>query len=197
LDAYASFRFRDFRLLLTANFLANFGLQMLSVAVSWDLYMETRSAVVLGNVGFVQVAPFLLFALFAGHVADRYDRRRVMLATQALLLSASALLAFASRSVALIYACLFLIQMARALQGPARQAMVPQIVPAHALSNAIAWHTSAFEIASVTGPALAGILVAAAGSRCGVRDPGGLRGADACQRLDDAIPRRGEARRYA
>jgi MFS family permease len=111
------------------------------------------------------VAPFLLFALFAGHVADRYDRRRVMLATQVLLLSASVLLAFASRSVALIYACLFLIQMARALQGPARQAMVPQIVPAHALSNAIAWHTSAFEIASVTGPALAGILVAAAGSR--------------------------------
>ena len=165
LDAYASFRSRDFRLLLTGNFLANFGLQMLSVAVSWDLYMQTRSAVVLGNVGFVQVAPFLLFALFAGHVADRYDRRRVMLVTQVLLLAASALLAFASRSVALIYTCLFLMQMARALQGPARQAMVPEIVPLDVLSNAIAWHTSAFEIASVTGPALAGILVAAAGSR--------------------------------
>jgi len=165
LDAYASFRSRDFRLLLTGSFLANFGLQMLSVAVSWDLYIQTRSAVVLGNVGFVQVAPFLIFALFAGHFADRYDRRRVMLATQTLLLAASALLALASRSVALIYSCLFLIQMARALQGPARQAMVPEIVPMDALSNAITWHTSAFEIASVTGPALAGILVAAAGSR--------------------------------
>lgn len=163
-DAYASFRSRDFRLLLTGSFLANFGLQMLSVAVSWDLYMQTRSAVVLGNVGFVQVAPFLLFALFAGHVADRYDRRRVMLATQALLLAASALLALASRSVALIYACLFLTQMARALQWPARQAMLPGMVPPDALSNAIAWNSSAFEIASVTGPALAGILVAAAGS---------------------------------
>jgi MFS family permease len=74
------------------------------------------------------------------------------------------LLAFAARSVTLIYTCLFLIQMARALQGPARQAMVPQIVPLEALSNAIAWHTSAFEIASVSGPALAGILVAAVGS---------------------------------
>jgi MFS family permease len=165
LDAYASFRFRDFRLLLIGSFLANFGLQMLSVAVSWDLYMKTRSAVVLGNVGFVQVAPFLLFALFAGHFADRYDRRRVMLATQVLLLAASALLAFASRSVALIYACLFLTQMARAFQGPARQAMVPQMVPPGVLSNAIAWQSSAHEIASVTGPALAGILVAAAGSR--------------------------------
>lgn len=164
LDAYAAFRYRDFRLLLTGTFLTNFGLQMLSVAVSWDLYMQTHSAMVLGNVGFVQVAPFLLFALFAGHVADRYDRRRVMLATQVLLLAGSVLLAFAPRSVALIYTCLFVIQMARALQGPARQAMLPEIVSMDALSNAITWHTSAFEIASVTGPALAGILVAAAGS---------------------------------
>ena len=165
LDAYAAFRSRDFRLLLTGTFLTNFGLQMLSVAVSWDLYMQTHSAMVLGNVGFVQVAPFLLFALFAGHFADRYDRRRVMLATQILLLAGSVLLVFSARSVALIYTCLFLIQMARALQGPARMAMLPQLVPMEALSNAIAWHTSAFEIASVTGPALAGIVVAAMSSR--------------------------------
>jgi len=164
LDAYVSFRSRDFRLLLTGTFLTNFGMQMLSVAVSWDLYMQTHSALVLGNVGFVQVAPFLIFALYAGHVADRYDRRRVMLATQALLLGGSVLLAVAPRSVALIYTCLFLIQMGRALQNPARQAMLPQIVPMEALNNAIAWHTSAFEIASVSGPALAGILVAAVGS---------------------------------
>jgi MFS family permease len=164
LDAYTAFRSRDFRLLLSGTFLTNFGLQMLSVAVSWDLYMQTHSALVLGNVGFVQVAPFLLFALFAGHVADRYDRRRVMLVTQVLLLAGSALLAFAPRTVTLIYTCLFLIQMARALQGPARQAMLPEIVSMDALSNAITWHTSAFEIASVTGPALAGILVASAGS---------------------------------
>ena len=95
LGACASVPSRDFRLLLTGSFLANCGLQMLSVAVSWNLYMQTHSAVVLGNVGFVQVTPFVLFALFAGHVADRYDRRRVMLATQVLLLAASALLVFA------------------------------------------------------------------------------------------------------
>ena len=78
MDAYSAFRSRDYRLLLAGLFLSNFGMQMLSVAVSWDLYLQTQSALVLGNVGFVQVAPFLLFALFAGHVADRYDRRRTM-----------------------------------------------------------------------------------------------------------------------
>jgi MFS family permease len=164
LDAYAAFRYRDFRLLLTGTSLSNFGMQMLSVAVSWDLYIQTHSAVVLGNVGFVQVAPFLLFALFAGHVADRYDRRRVMLVTQTLLLAGSVILALAPRSVAVIYTCLFLLQAARAMQGPARQAMVPAIVSLDTLSNAITWQSSAHEISSITGPALAGILIAAVGS---------------------------------
>ena len=163
-DPYAAFRSRDFPLLLGANFLATLGMQMLSVAVSWDLWLQTRSAIVLGNVGFVQVAPFLLFALFAGHAADRYDRRRVMLVTQALLLAASVLLAFGPRSVALIYSCLFLLQMARAFQNPARQAMVPEIVSLDVLSNAIAWQSSTFEISSISGPAVAGILIAAVGS---------------------------------
>ena len=163
-DAYAAFRSRDFPLLLSANFLANVGMQMVSVAVSWDLWLQTRSAIVLGNVGFVQVTPFILFALFAGHFADRYDRRRVMLVTQTLLLAASVLLALGTRSVALIYSSLFLLQMARAFQGPARQAMLPGIVPPGALSNAIAWQSSAHEISSISGPAVAGILIAAVGS---------------------------------
>jgi MFS family permease len=165
LDAYAAFRYRDFRFLLTGTSLSNFGMQMLSVAVSWDLYIQTHSAVVLGNVGFVQVAPFLLFALFAGHAADRYDRRRVMLVTQTLLLAGSVILALAPRSVAVIYTCLFLLQAARAMQGPARQAMVPAIVSLDTLSNAITWQSSAHEISSITGPALAGILIAAMGSK--------------------------------
>ena len=67
---------------------------MIWVAVSWDLYQATKSATVLGNVGLVQVTPFLAFALFAGHVADRYDRRRTMLATQVLFLAASLVLVF-------------------------------------------------------------------------------------------------------
>jgi MFS family permease len=138
---------------------------MLSLAVSWDLYIQTRSAVVLGNVGFVQVAPFVLFALPAGHFADRFDRRRIMLLTQFLLMMASALLFSSSRPVVLIYTCLFLTATARSFQGPARMAILPHLVPAEVLRNAITWNSSAMEIASVSGPALAGLLIASAGSR--------------------------------
>jgi MFS family permease len=165
LDAYASFRSRDFRFLQFGNLVATLGLQMLSVAVSWDLYLATKSAIVLGNVGFVQVAPFLIFALPAGHLADRYDRRRIMLYTQVLMMLASAFLATGSRSVPLIYSCLFLTAMARAFQGPARSAILPHVVPSGLLHNAITWSSSAQEIASVSGPAIAGLLLAASGSR--------------------------------
>src|SRR5271163_2810451 len=93
LDAYAAFRFRDFRLLLASTTFSNLGLQMLSVAVSWDLYNQTHSARVLGAVGFVQVAPSFAFAIFAGHIADRYNRRMIMLVAQCLTVLASVLLA--------------------------------------------------------------------------------------------------------
>ncbi len=165
MDAYASFRSRDYRLLIAGNFLSGSGLQMLSVAVGWDLYLATKSAIVLGNVGLVQVTPFIVFALLAGRVADRHDRRRVIILTQILLLAASALLIFSSGSVLLIYSGLFLTATSRAFQGPSRTAMLPHVVPPGALQNAITWNSSAMEISNVSGPALAGLLIAAAGSR--------------------------------
>jgi MFS family permease len=165
LDAYSAFRSRDYRLLASGLFLSTFGSQMLSVAVSWDLYLQTRSALVLGNVGFVQVAPFLMFALVAGHVADRYDRRRTMILTQILLVSASVPLVAGYRSVPVIYSCLFLIACGRAFQWPARQSLLPHIVPAEALGNAITWNSSVQEVSNVGGPAMAGILLATVGSR--------------------------------
>jgi MFS family permease len=165
LEAYSAFRSRDYKLLLAGMFLSNFGMQMLSVAVSWDLYVQTKSALVLGNVGFVQVAPFLLFALFAGHAADRYDRRRTMILTQLLFLVASVLLMAGFQSVTLIYCCLFLTASGRAFQWPARQALLPHVEAEGTLANAITWNSSVQEISSVSGPAVAGILLASAGSR--------------------------------
>ncbi len=165
MDAYSSFRYRDYRLLITGTFLSNFGLQMLSVAVSWDLYLQTKSAIVLGNVGFVQVAPFLLFALFAGQAADRGDRRRILILTQVIFLAASALLIAGFHSVAMIYGCLFLTASARAFQWPARQATLPHVVPEELITNAVTWNSSALEIASVSGPAVAGLLIAWQGTR--------------------------------
>jgi MFS family permease len=137
---------------------------MVSVAASWDLYEQTKSAVVLGNVGLVQVAPFLAFALIAGHIADRFDRRLVMLGSQVLILIPSLLLAALPRSVGLVYGCLFLIATGRALGSPARSAVLPDTVPPQALQTAITWNSTSFETANVGGPALAGILIAAVGS---------------------------------
>jgi MFS family permease len=165
LDAYASFRYRDYRLLVAGNFLSSLGFQMLSVAAGWDLYQQTRSPLVLGNVGFAQVLPFLLFALFAGHFADTHDRRRILTFTQLLFLVVSLLLTLSGLSVSLIYGCLFLTATARTFQGPARSALLPNSVPPELLRNAITWATSAHEIASVAGPALAGVLLAYSGSR--------------------------------
>lgn len=164
LQAYAAFRSRDYILLTLGSAVSSFGLQMLWVAVSWDLYQATKSPLVLGNVGLVQVAPFLFFALFAGHIADRYNRRNIMLGTQTIFLLVSIVLAVTDRSVALVYACLFLTATARAFQGPARSAVLPLVVPTEHLGNAIAWSSSSQEIASVSGPAIAGLLLAAQGS---------------------------------
>ncbi len=143
-----------------------FAQQMLATVVGWDLYLSTRSPVVLGNVGLVQIIPVLLFTFAAGHVADRYNRSRTALVTQI----AQALVAFAlaaagsGRGVALIYACLFLTATARAFQWPATSAMLPQTVPPENLTQAISWSGSAREMATVGGPALAGALIAAFGS---------------------------------
>jgi MFS family permease len=120
---------------------------------------------VLGNVGVVQVAPFIFFALLAGHAADRYDRQRVLMLMQFPVLASAALLAVSSSSVALVYTALFLNAAARSFQGPARQAILAHLVPRDSLGKAITWNSSAQEIATISGPALGGILIAAAGSR--------------------------------
>lgn len=159
MSAYSSFRLRDYRFLLTGAFFSNFGLQMMSVAASWDLYTQTRSAMVLGNVGLVQVAPFILLSLWAGHVADRLDRRLVMAVSQAACLAACLALALSSHSVGWIYGCLLITATARTFQGPSRGAILSQIVPPEAVRNAITWNSSAQEIANVSGPALAGLLL--------------------------------------
>ena len=165
MDAYAAFRHRDFRFLLTGMFLSSVATQMLSVAVSWDLYSRTHSALVLGNVGLAQVAPTLIFTLFAGHAADRYDRRRLMVITQLAVFLASLIPLAGDSSVLPLYSCLFLAATARTFQWPVRGTLMPNVVPAEILGNAITWSSSFFELASVLGPAVGGVLIAVSGSR--------------------------------
>ena len=164
--AYASLKSRDFRFLLASGVLAMLAQQMLSIVVGWDLYEATRSAVVLGNVGLVQIIPPILFTFAAGYAADHFDRRKTAMLTQTIVALVGFLLAGAgaSRGVFFIYTCLLLVATARAFQWPASSAMLLQVVEPEHLTSAISWQGTGREMATVTGPALAGLLIAWKGS---------------------------------
>ncbi|MCI0337120.1 MAG: MFS transporter [Acidobacteria bacterium] len=162
-DAYAALRVRDFRLLLAGHLVSVLGIQMQTVAVGWQLYEKTASAMALGMVGLVQVIPMIGLALHAGQIADRYDRRKVLMAATTLAAFSSfglTVVSARSGSISLIYAFLFLSGLARSFQGPARSALLPQLVPLSIFANAIRWAVSGFELSSMIGPALGGILIA-------------------------------------
>ncbi|HEU5440228.1 MAG TPA: MFS transporter [Ktedonobacterales bacterium] len=170
-DAYAALRHRDFRRFLAANALATLGEQMLAVAIGWQIYVRTHSALALGLVGLVQVLPFIVLALPAGQIADRRNRVRIVLVTQAALgagaLALSALSATTGPMV-LIYVCLLLLGAALAFNNPANSSLVPQVVPAEAFGNAATWSSSAWQLAAVLGPAVSGGLIALTGSATAV-----------------------------
>jgi MFS family permease len=162
-DAYAALRVRDFRRLLAGHLVLVLGTQMQTVGVGWQLYEETSSAMALGMVGLVQVIPIIGLALLAGQIADRFDRRKVLMAATSLAAFSSFGLAVISArggSVLLIYTFLFLNGVARSFQGPARSSLVPQLVPLPIFSNAVRWWVSGFELSSMIGPALGGALIA-------------------------------------
>ena len=108
--AYGSFASRNYRFLLAGTTLSNLAAQMLGVVVGWDLYLATRSPVVLGNVGLVQIIPVFLFTFVAGHLADRHDRRVIAVSTQIVVAILGFALAAAGerRGVSAIYTALFL-----------------------------------------------------------------------------------------
>jgi len=162
-DPYAAFRHRDYRLYVVGNLVANFGQQMLTIAVGWELYERTRSPMMLGYVGLVQVLPVIALFLPSGHLADRMDRRLILLAGQLLMAVASlglAAISFVQGPVLLMYLCLLLAGIANAIKGPARAALIPQLVPLRILGNAAAWSSTTFEIACMSGPAVGGAIIA-------------------------------------
>jgi MFS family permease len=164
--AYAAFASRNYRYLLAGTTLSHLATQMLNVVVAWDLYIATRSPVVLGNVGLVQIIPVFLFTVAAGHIADRRDRRATTVLMQLVVAVVGFGLAAASghRGVTVIYSALFLVSTARAFQWPTNSALLPQTVPAELLTNAISWSGTGREFATVGGPAIGGALLAAFGS---------------------------------
>jgi len=162
-DPYAALRHPDYRRLLVGNVLASLATTMQAAAVEWEIFQRTRDAAALGYVGLVQFLPVLFLSLPAGQAADRYSRKGLLVAALALMaLAASglAVLSFLKGPVPLIYLCLLLGGISRAFSAPCRWALVPMVVPTEHLSNAVTWNSSGWQVASVAGPSLGGLVIA-------------------------------------
>ncbi|MCG8293635.1 MFS transporter [Pseudomonas entomophila] len=140
------------------------GFQMLTVAIGWHLYQLTGNVLDLGLVGLVEFAPRVLFMLHTGHVADRYDRRKVAAlcqTLQALIALALALGSFTDNvSRELIFVLAFLLGAARSFEMPATQALLPNVVPPGLFPRAVAASASASQAATIVAPAVGGLLYA-------------------------------------
>ncbi len=147
-----------------ARFLIVVALEMQSVAVGWQVYEITKRPLDLGYVGLAQFAPGFVLFLFAGHAADLLDRRKLLTSCYAGYgLCSAFLLAIswrAPQSVHLIYVVLVLVGVCRSFSFPVSRAILPQLVPEEHFSNAVAWNSSTFQIATIAGPAIGGIAYA-------------------------------------
>jgi MFS family permease len=167
IDAFAALRYPFVRAFALARFLSLSGQTILSVAVGWQLYERTGSAWALGLVGAVELTPVLLLMVVAGNVADRYPRRNVAMFAHAILATASAGLAavaFLDGRVTTIFAMLGLVGTARAFASPSVGTILPQLLKPEQFVNANAWVSSAVQLASVSGPALGGLVIALTGT---------------------------------
>ncbi len=160
----AAFQYPSFVLFQTARFCIVLATEMQSVAVGWQVYEITRRPLDLGLVGLAQFLPGVLLFLVSGHVADHYDRRKlIVICYVGFALCCSLLLLTAVRdvrSVVYIFAVLVLLGVVRSFTGPVSRALLPQLVPEEHFPSAVAWASTIFQGAAILGPALGGIIYA-------------------------------------
>jgi MFS family permease len=162
------FRHRDFRLYQLARLCAVLAVQIESVAIGWQVYDMTGSALALGYTGLAQFLPFLAFCLIGGQVADRVDRRIILAVCQSVMLLCSLLLLAFSlghvQDVRFVYGVLVLFGTARAFYSPAGSAITPHLVPPEELTRAVAINSTTWQVATIAGPAVGGVLYGWAGA---------------------------------
>jgi MFS family permease len=158
----AVLRNRDFTFFLAARFLATLAVQMQTVAVGWQVYAVTRDPLDLGLIGLSQFLPFVLLILPAGHIADTRDRRRIISVCFALeCVCALLLLVLALRglhSAVPVFAVMVLFGIARAFAMPTGQALLPNLVSREQFGTAVALNSSTWQVATIAGPALGGVI---------------------------------------
>jgi MFS family permease len=171
-DPYVSLRNPNYRWYLGSTVAFTLGAMIQAVVVAWQVYAITKDPLSLGLVGLAEALPFIGAALYAGHIADRHDRKRLSLAALAVqTLAALALLALTLIPGALhagriwpIYGVMLVSGLARSFLTPARTALGAEIVPRETYANAVAWRSSLWQFAAVIGPALGGMLYGFSGA---------------------------------
>jgi len=166
-SAFSSLRHRNFRLLWMGQIVSVTGSQMQLVAINWHVYLLTHSALALGMVGAFRAGPIIMCSLMGGVVADVVDRRVLMMTTQTIMLLCSAILALITFSglerVWPIFAVTSVASGAWAFDTPARQSLMPTLVPAKDFPNAVSLSMLMFQIGMILGPTLAGFVLASRG----------------------------------
>jgi MFS family permease len=149
---------------LVGHGVSQMGSQICQVAVAWQLYLLTHSALSLGLLGLVRFLPISAMALVGGVTADAFDRRRLLIAAQVVLGVNSLALAVVTwtghATPAALYAFIFMIGLATAFEAPARQALIPNLVPAEDLPRALSLNVTVWQVATVLGPSIGGGLLA-------------------------------------
>src|SRR5579859_1396948 len=161
--SYAIFQNRDFTFYLISRLVGITGQQMFTIAVLWEVYKRTGSAFALGLVGLVQMVPMFLFTLPAGHAADNYNRKRIVVLTTAAIAASSLGMAFVSwrqAPVSWIYFCLFAGSAANTFMRAASAAFLPALVSRREFPRAANWNAGAFQLSCIVGRAAAGGLIA-------------------------------------
>ncbi len=164
-DAYAALRLKDFRLFVTSRFFITLAINLQAVVVGWQVYEITNDPLSLGLIGLAEALPSIAVSLYAGHVADSVQRKKIMIICIAVLAVCSiALLLFSLRlesflpmfGIVPIYSVIFMSGIARGFLTPANFAYMPQLVPREVFKNAITWNSSFWQTALIAGPALGG-----------------------------------------
>lgn len=163
-SSFSALRHRDFRLLWMGQIVSVTGSQMQLVAINWHIYLLTKSAFALGLVGLFRGVPLILCSLLGGVVADAIDRKRLMIATQTVMLASAGVLTLVTigglKSAWPIYLLTGIASGATAFDIPARQALMPTLVPAKDFANAVSLGLIVFNVAMIAGPSIAGFILA-------------------------------------
>jgi MFS family permease len=166
-DAYASIRIKDYRRFIFARFFLTMGIQMQSVIVGWQIYQLTHDALSLGLIGLSEAVPFLVISLYAGHVADIVNRKKIVIISNiAYVFCALSLFLIATRlhsylynfGVFPIYIVIFISGITRSFMSPAQTAFSAQLVPRELFGNASTWNSMTWQVAEISGPAVGGLV---------------------------------------